>query len=113
MSRLAPGGSLPSSPRGSTRPPAPSPLAAASLRSTSTRTPDVMQVAFATQPAPGGAVNEDFITATDKVVILLDGSSVPKAWRLAVATAPLGMSAGSVDGCLPAPPSGTAGPHRR
>lgn len=37
-----------------------------------------MQVAITTQPAPGGAVNEDFIVATDKVVILLDGASVPQ-----------------------------------
>jgi hypothetical protein len=37
-----------------------------------------MQVAFATQPAPGGAVNEDFIAATDRVVVLLDGASVPQ-----------------------------------
>jgi hypothetical protein len=71
-----------SSPRGSTRPPAASPAVAASLRSTSTRTPDAMQVAFATQPAPGGAVNEDFITATDRVVILLDGASVPQGMEI-------------------------------
>ena len=37
-----------------------------------------MQVAITTPPAPGGAVNEDFIVATDKVVILLDGASVPQ-----------------------------------
>jgi len=38
---------------------------------------DAMQVAFASQPAPGGAVNEDFIATTDRVVVLLDGASVP------------------------------------
>jgi hypothetical protein len=37
-----------------------------------------MQVTFATEPAPGGAVNEDFIVVTDRVVILLDGASVPQ-----------------------------------
>jgi hypothetical protein len=37
-----------------------------------------MQVAFATQPAADGALNEDFIAATTQLVILLDGASVPE-----------------------------------
>jgi hypothetical protein len=36
-----------------------------------------MHVAFATQPAPGAAVNEDAVAVTDRVVVLLDGASVP------------------------------------
>jgi hypothetical protein len=43
---------------------------------------DAMQVAFATQPAPGGAANEDFIAATDRVLILLDGASVPEGLEI-------------------------------
>jgi hypothetical protein len=42
---------------------------------------DAMQVALATQPAPGAA-NEDLIAATDRVVILLDGASVPEALEI-------------------------------
>jgi hypothetical protein len=41
-----------------------------------------MQVAFATQPAPGSTVNEDFIAATDRVVVLLDGASVPQGLEI-------------------------------
>jgi hypothetical protein len=37
-----------------------------------------MHVAFATQPAADGALNEDFIAATTQLVILLDGASVPE-----------------------------------
>ena len=37
-----------------------------------------MNVAFATQPAAGRALNEDFIAATTQLVILLDGASVPE-----------------------------------
>jgi hypothetical protein len=37
-----------------------------------------MQVAFATQPAADGALNEDFIAVTTQLVILLDGASVPE-----------------------------------
>jgi hypothetical protein len=36
-----------------------------------------MHVAFATQPPPGAAVNEDAVAVTDRVVVLLDGASVP------------------------------------
>jgi hypothetical protein len=43
---------------------------------------DAMQVAFASQPAPGGAVNEDFIATTDRVVVLLDGASVPEGLEI-------------------------------
>jgi hypothetical protein len=41
-----------------------------------------MHVAFATQPAPGGAANEDFIVATTEAVILLDGASVPQGLEI-------------------------------
>jgi hypothetical protein len=41
-----------------------------------------MQVSFATQPAPGTVVNEDFIAATAQVVIVLDGASVPEGMEL-------------------------------
>jgi hypothetical protein len=37
-----------------------------------------MHIAFATQPAADGALNEDFIAATTQLVILLDGASVPE-----------------------------------
>ena len=37
-----------------------------------------MHVAFATQPAADGALNEDFIAATTQLVILLDGASIPE-----------------------------------
>jgi hypothetical protein len=42
---------------------------------------DAMQVALATQPAPGAA-NEDLIAATDRIVILLDGASVPEGLEI-------------------------------
>jgi hypothetical protein len=42
---------------------------------------DAMQVALATQPAPGAA-NEDLVAATDRVAILLDGASVPKGLEM-------------------------------
>ena len=41
-----------------------------------------MQVAIASQPAPGGAANEDLIVATDRMVILLDGASVPEGLEM-------------------------------
>jgi hypothetical protein len=41
-----------------------------------------MHVAFATQPAPGAAVNEDAVAATDRVVVLLDGASVPQGLEI-------------------------------
>jgi hypothetical protein len=43
---------------------------------------DAMQVAIASQPAPGGAANEDLIVATNRVVILLDGASVPEGLEI-------------------------------
>jgi hypothetical protein len=41
-----------------------------------------MHVAFATQPAPGAGVNEDAVTTTDRVVVLLDGTSVPQGLEI-------------------------------
>jgi hypothetical protein len=41
-----------------------------------------MHVAFATQPAPGSTVNEDAIVATDRVVALLDGASIPQGLEI-------------------------------
>jgi hypothetical protein len=41
-----------------------------------------MHVAFATQPAPGSTVNEDAIAATDRVVVLLDGASIPQGLEI-------------------------------
>jgi hypothetical protein len=41
-----------------------------------------MHVAFATQPAPGSTVNEDAIAATDRVVVLLDGASIPRGLEI-------------------------------
>jgi len=41
-----------------------------------------MQLAFATEPSPDGAANEDCIAATNRVVILLDGASVPEGLEI-------------------------------
>jgi hypothetical protein len=41
-----------------------------------------MHVAFATQSAPGAAVNEDAVAATERVVVLLDGASVPQGLEI-------------------------------
>lgn len=37
-----------------------------------------MDVTFATRPAPRGGPNEDFVAATDRAVVVLDGLSVPE-----------------------------------